>query len=296
MSKKIVYSVIASILALVVVGCALAEAPELELVEREAPVEIEAVVVDEEQASAVSGYGTADFTTIERLIVRNASLDLVVPDTEAALDEINDLVDELGGYIVESSVDQYREGLQAHVTLRIPAESLDVALDHIRDLATEVRSEHISGQDVTKDYVGFQSRLRYLEATEARLLEFLEEAEDTEAALAVYEQLREIQADIEQVKGQVQYLEQSAAMAMIRLEITPDELAQPIQVAGWNLKGAWRDAVENLVAALQFLVEDVLIPLVGTVIPVLIVIAAPFVGLFFLVRAIVRWRRARKAS
>ena len=294
MSKKIAYSVIASILALVVVSCrAAAPAPEpvevavTRVVEKAVEVEVAEEGYRDQPSAGVSG------AAIERLIIRNASLDLVVPDTEAALDEINALVDELDGYVVESNLYQYQEGLQAHVTLRIPAESLDVALERIRGLASEVRSESISGQDMTEEYVDLKSRLRHLEATEERLLEFLEEAEDTEAALDVYEQLRRVEGEIEQVKGRIQYLEQSAAMATVRLDITPDELARPIQVGGWHPEGTLRNAFESLVRVLQFLVNAAIV-IVVLVIPVLAVIAAPCVGLFYLVRAIVRRRRARR--
>ena len=296
MSRKIIYGVIASLLALAVAGCGRAAAPEPAMdVAYEAPAGVEFVEVESEVVVAESGAGVGEYAAIERLIIRDASLSMVVPDTEAALDEINDLVDELGGYVVESNTYQYQEGQRASVRFRIPAESLDVALDRIRALASEVRSQDISGKDLTEDYVGDKSSLRHLEATEARLLEFLEEAEDTEAALAVYEPLREVQAQIEQVKGRIQYLEQSAAMATVSLEIIPDELAQPIQVGGWHPEGTLRNAFESLVRVLQFLV-DAAIVIVVLVIPVLAAIALPIAGLFLLVRAIVRRRRARKAK
>jgi hypothetical protein len=304
MNKKIAYSVIVSILALTVVGCggrAAAPAPAMDAYsaprqpEVEVVKEAEVIVAQGANDSSAPASGAADYASVEHLIIRNASLSLVVPDTEAAIEEINDMVDELGGYVVESNVYQYQEGMQASVMLRIPAESLDTALEQIRDLATEVRHESISGQDVTEEYVDLQSRLRYLEATEARLLEFLEEAEDTEAALAVYEQLQGIQADIEHVKGRIQYLEQSAAMATVNLDITPDELAQPIQVGGWHPEGTARDAFQSLIRVLQFLV-DAIIVIVILVVPVLLAIAIPIAGLVFLVRSVVRWRRARKVK
>jgi hypothetical protein len=295
-NKGILYGVIVSILMLAVAGCSMAAAPMPAAAPVEPEFAMETVVEAEEGAASFApGSGAADYAGIERLIIRNAWLDLVVPDTEVALDAIKALVDEMGGYVVESNVSKFQEGLRATVTLRVPAESLDVALARIRDLATEVRGEHISGQDVTEEYVDLKSRLRYLEATEARLLEFLEEAEDTEAALAVYDQLRGIQAEIEQVKGRMQYLEQSAALATVSLDITPDELAQPIQIGGWHPEGTLRDAFRSLIRVLQFLV-DALIVIVVLVIPVLAAVAVPIVGLFFLVRAIVRRRRARKAS
>jgi len=297
-NKKIGTGIVASILALILAGCARAAAPTPEMVYVEAPAEAAPAAVQVEAGQPVadaSGARVANYAGIERLIVRNASLSLVVPDTQAALDEINALVKELDGYVVQSNVTHYQEGLQASVTFRIPAESLDAALARIRKMASEVRSENVSGQDVTEEYVDLQSRLRHLQATEARLLEFLDEAEDTKAALAVYDQLRQVQAEMEQVKGRIQYLEQSAAMATVDLDITPDELAQPIQVGGWHPEGTLRNAVQSLVRVLQFLV-DAAIVIVVLIVPTLAAIALPFVGLFFLVRAIVRRRRARKAN
>lgn len=297
MKKRIACSVIALTLVLVVVGCAsgaMAPAPQQDIavtavVEKEA----EEAMFEAPGEPTQEGGRAGNYADVERLIIRNAALDLVVPDTEEAVDEISDLVDELDGYIVESNTYKYDEGLRAQLSLRVPAESLDTALEQIRDLATDVRRENISGQDVTEEYVDLQSNLRHLEATEDRLLDFLAEAEDTEAALEVYDRLQNIQAEIEQVKGRMQYLKQSAAMATITLDITPDALAQPIQVGGWHPEGTLRDAFESLIKVLQFLV-DALIVIVVLVIPVLLVIAAPIVGLFFLVRAIVRRRKARK--
>lgn len=292
MGKKIVYGIIALLLVLAVAGCARAAATPAP---GQAPVEVDRQLAVEEAASEDSGARAADYAGIERLIVRNASLSLVVPDTQAALDEINSLVDELEGYIVQSKVYQYQEGLQASVTFRIPADSLDQALTRVRDLASEVRSENVSGEDVTEEYVDLQSRLRHLQATEQRLLEFLEEAEDTEAALAVYDQLRQVQGEMEQVKGRMQYLEQSAAMATVSVEIVPDALAQPIQVGGWHPEGTLRNAIQSLIRVLQFLVNAAIV-IVILIVPTVALIAAPFVGLFFLVRTIVRRRRARRTT
>jgi hypothetical protein len=298
MNRKVVCGAVISVLTLAIVGCVAGAAPEPQMAyEAEAPAgaPVEAVADDAEYASTGRTSSTVVDATVERLIVRNASLDLVVADTEAALEEISDLADALNGYVVESNTYKYQEGLQAHVILRIPAEELDAALESIRGLATEVRRENISGQDVTEEYVDLQSRLRHLEAAEAKLMEFLEEAEDTEAALAVYERLEQIQADIEYVKGRMQFLEESAAMATVTLDITPDELAQPIQVGGWHPEGTLRDAFQALIRVLQFLV-DAAIVIIVLIVPTLAAIALPFVGLFYLVRAIVRRRRAHKLN
>jgi hypothetical protein len=243
------------------------------------------------RAPLAPSSGEAD---VDRLMVRNGSLEIVVADTQQALDAIIALADDLEGFVLSSELSQYQEGLRAHIQVRIPAGSFEDGLQRIRDLATEVRRESTSASDVTEEYVDLQSNLRNREATQARLLEYLEDAEDTEAALAVDEHLRIIEAEIEQLKGRIQYLEQSAAMATIRVDITPDELAQPIEVGGWRPEGTLRDAFEALVRVLQFLV-DALIVLVVLVIPALAAIAAPIAAVVYVVRGIVR-RRRRKSD
>ena len=294
MGNRASYAITVSLLALAIAGCAapqmVSEAPAVEAtyaVEREAGLE--------ELASAPSEPGSrpADYAATERLIIRNATLDIVVRDTEDAVEQIGALADEMGGFVIESNLHEYQQGKQAYLRLRIPAEDLDTALERIREQAMEVRRESVSGQDVTEEFVDIQSRLRHLEATEERLLTFMEEAEDTEAALEVYDRLQSIQADIEQAKGRMQYLQESAAMATIILNITPSALAQPIQIGGWNPKGTLRDAFESLIDVFQFLV-DALIVIVVLVVPVLAVIALPVVGLIFLIRALLRRRRKRR--
>ncbi len=299
MNKKIRCSVILSMMVLLVsflgYGCRAASSDVVRtvVVEAEAPVEMAEEVGVFSAPSEPPADGAASSANVERLIIRNASLDVTVKDTEAAIETINGIVDEAGGYVVESNVYKHQENKRASVTLRIPAEKLDEILDQIREIVTEVQRESVSGQDVTEEYVDLQSRLRYLEATEARLLEFLEEAEDTEAALAVYDKLQGIQADIEHVKGRMQYLEQSAAMATVNLTITPDALAQPIQVKGWRPSGTARQAIEALISVLQFFV-DAFIVIVLLIFPVLLIIAAPIAGIIYVIRAILRRRRARK--
>jgi hypothetical protein len=303
MNKRLLSGFVGLLLVLAVAGCSYGRASrapaydmeaEEGVVAREVIAEVEAPAAEPFDTGDEGRYAPSDIP-VEPLIVRNAYLDLVVRDTEAALDEINNVVDDLGGYVVQLSVSQYGGAKRGSVQLRVPAEKLDEALDAFRGLATEVQSEDVSAQDVTDEYVDLQSRLRSKEATEAKLLEFLEEAEDTEAALSVYAQLERIQTDIEVFKGRMQYLEQSAAMSSVSISLTPDELAQPIELGGWNLGAAWRDAVEGLDAVFRFLVEDLLIRFGIPAAAVLLVIALPIVGLIFLIRFIVRRRKARKA-
>lgn len=232
-----------------------------------------------------------------RLIIRRANLDVEVRVVRLAVESAGEIAEMQDGYIASADVaqDHNEDGYCATVVLRVPVENYESAMMMIRDMATEVKRENVSGEDVTEEYVDLKSRLRHLEATEERLMDFLFEAEDTEAALMVHDRLRSIEAETEQVKGRMQYLEQSAAMATITVSMVPDTLSKPVQVERWSPGVALRDAVEQLVKTLQQFV-DITILLVVLYLPTLLVISLPFVGLFFLVRAITqRIRRKREA-
>lgn len=254
------------------------------------PMGVEAEAYGAEMAHFISSLDTA-----ERLVIRTGSLDLIVPDVEQALEQVQALAEEMGGYVVSLSTYQYEEGLQASITIRVPADSFDRAMDRLKNLATTVRQESVSGQDVTEEYVDLESRLRHLRAKEKQLLEFLDQAEDTEAVLAVYEHLSATQQEIEQVTGRMQYLENQAALATITVSMIPDVLAQPLETGGWNLPGTVRNALETLLGVLEICVKAT-IYLVIVILPTLILLAIPVVGLVFLIRWLVRRSRRRQKT
>ncbi len=257
-----------------------------------------AMELAEEEISGEVQSGGAGMASIpeQRMVIYNGALDLVVKDTVAAQEEIGALADELEGFVLSSESYRYDEGLlRVEVTLRIPATSFNTAMARLRDLALEVTHERVSSQDVTQEYVDLESRLRALESKAEKLEEFLDEAEDTEAVLKIYQELSATQEEIEHVKGRMRYLERSAAMATIDISLTPDEMAQPIEVAGWRPQGTAKQALQMLINAYQSLV-DALIWIVILVIPVLLGIGF-FVFLFVkLIQAIFSRRKKKRSA
>jgi len=242
----------------------------------------EGVVVEQVAVDSSVSPGTQPLT--DRLIIRSANLELVVRDTQAVQTQITQLVNELGGYVVTSQLTKYEEGMRINLTVRVPAETLDATLAQLRDWALEVRSQTVSGQDVTEEYSDLQAQLRHLQATETQLLTFMEEAEDTEAALSVYTELQRIQGEIERVKGRIQYLEQASALSSVNVTLIPDVLAQPVSVAGWRPQGTLRQAFEALVNTLQFLVEALIWVLVYVLPVALLMLGLPLAALVWLMR------------
>jgi hypothetical protein len=226
-----------------------------------------------------------------RLIIRTADLTLVVKDTQAQLDAIGRIAREHGGFVVSSSTTRHDDELHGQVTLRVAAAQFDQALDLLRKVAVEVRSESVRGEDVTAEFVDLDAQLRNLEAAEAQLQLILKQATATEDVLNVYRELTQIRGQIEQITGRMKYLSQSAALATISATLIPDTLAQPVDVGGWRPAGVAKAAFEALIAALQGL-ANAAIWFAIAIVPLLLVIALPVVVIAALVRRSLRTRRA----
>jgi len=301
--KKSKHILLLSLSMLLLVGCSAARAPEMDSsqsYDMGAPV-VEYVDVEAEGAEK-SGYSNTyaegEPAPIEPLVIRNATLTLVVEDPAQSADDIASLAGSMGGFVVTSYVYQTTYGssdlptTRASITIRVPVEHLDEAIDKIVEKTIEVREKNISGQDVTREYIDLQSRLKNLEEAEEQLREIMDNATKTEDVLQVFDDLRQVRGEIEVIKGQMNYYEDAAQLSAISIELIPDELAQPLSIGGWRPQGTAKDAVEALINALQFLV-DVGIYLVICIAPILLLLGVPG---FLIGRSIIRRRRENQAQ
>ncbi len=161
----------------------------------------------------------------ERMVIRSAYLSLVVDDVSDSVVQISTLAASFGGYVVSSNIGEEQNRLYANISFRVDSNRFNEALQALRDLAADVRSESTSGEDVTEEYVDLDARLRNLEASEAQLLELMKLAGTVEEILKVQQELVDTREQIEQTKGRMQYLEQSSSLAYISASLEQSKLS-----------------------------------------------------------------------
>ena len=184
-------------------------------------------------ASTAAAYEIAnpagDLTVIERanrMIVKNADVRLTVKDTDVAIDRATQVIGDAGGYIVSSRTwyqDYYGNNLKyATVTVGIPVSEFEKVLVKLRGLAVKVVDEKAAGDDVTDQYVDLQSQLTNLEATRARIQEFLKDAKTVDEALRINQELANIESQIEKIKGRMNYLNDRSAFSTVTINFEPE--------------------------------------------------------------------------
>jgi len=295
--------------AMALLGCAVGGVRSMEALDDqvqrlEMPAAAPAPAMEEAKMAYGGGDGDVaqnalpDSASIDRKIIYTVSLDLIVTDTEASFAEIQRLAEEMGGYVSQSNMWRQEDYPRGSMTVRVPVERLDEALEKFKALAVDVESQSRDSQDVTEEYVDLEARLENEQRTERELQELLETRSKlgkTSDILEVHRELSSVRAQIEQIQGRMTYLDNLSGMATVHISLTPDALVQPVVVAGWRPEGTARSAIRMLLRALQWL-ADAAIVFVLFILPVLVVIAIPLVALFLLLRLLVRRiRRRRKA-
>jgi hypothetical protein len=249
-SRRIRFAVVFLMGLLIVAACAPKRAVVKETVEVEKiveqPVAIEKVVtrvvekevekvVEAEPAQAppalddttgpgsdVSSVPMASPRGSTRMIIKDADLRLLVADTDVGIDRVTQIAIDTFGYVLSSRTWYQDEWKYATITIGVPSEEYETALRRLRGIALRVLDESASGTDVTDLYVDLQSRLRNLEATEATIRSFLEKADTVEESLRVNKELSNITAQIEEIKGKMNFLKDRAAYSTITVNLEPE--------------------------------------------------------------------------
>jgi hypothetical protein len=257
-----------------------------------APMEMEAMA----EYQYAMGSSASPVPDVERIVIKNAEMVLVVPDPAVSLDTISRMADQMGGFVVyaqlyQRTLDTGIEVPQAYLTIRVPADRLDEAMERIKSESNRdpVRT-NINSQDVTREYVDLQSRLRNLEAAETQLQSIMEDARRTEDVLQVYSELTRVREQIEVIKGQIQYYDQASTFSSIQIELIANEAMLPITIGSWEPREEARIAIQSLVNSLK-VVAKIGIQFALYVLPMLIVLALPVIVVVLVIR---RVRRRRK--
>jgi Domain of unknown function (DUF4349) len=205
--------------------------------------------------------------TADRKIVRTGALELTVKSPADAAEQIRRMAESMGGYLETAQIGGTKEAPMADITIRIPATHFEDAKAQIRQLAARVESEKTDAQDVTRQYVDMEARLRNLRAEEAQYLTIMKSAFKVSDLLEVEQKLSEVRGQIEQQQAEFQTL--SKQVETVAITVSLRTLADT-QVFGLNwrplyqLKLALRNGLDALadysttMAAILFYVPVIL--------------------------------------
>ncbi len=224
-----------------------------------------------------------DPVAIPSMIIRNGQASLEIDSLEAAVAQVRQLADRLGGYIANSQMQAGANQLRsATIEIKVPAARFD---ELTRGLAPIGRVEYVNvtAEDVGEEFTDITARVANAHRLEARLIELLAtRTGKLSDVLEIERELARVREQIERMEGRLRYLK--AHVAISTLSVTVHERAPLVgergsaSVIGEAFRNAWRNFVAFIAGAIASL---------GTLLPLGALVLAGLFGL----RAL--WRRQR---
>ncbi|MDR1894303.1 MAG: DUF4349 domain-containing protein [Spirochaetales bacterium] len=164
----------------------------------------------------------------ERMIAYNVTLRLETREPESALLSLLDLTAGFDGYVITQET--------GSLTLRIPAPGLPGFLEQAKALG-RVKSERISGRDITDAYRDDMVRLESLRLVRTRYEELLSQAQEVEDMINIEKELERVNLEIIQLEAHKQSAEQSVAYSLVSVQIDKRPIPGPL---GWIFYGLYQ--------------------------------------------------------
>ena len=120
-----------------------------------------------------------------------------------------------GGFVLSSQIRGQRRGT---LTLRIPAKRFDDAMVALRGIGV-VQAQSITGKDVTAQFIDLQARLENAIGQRTVLRDLMAEATTIQETITVQNRLSQVELQVEQIQGQLNFIEDQVAEATVRVEI-----------------------------------------------------------------------------
>ena len=169
------------------------------------------------------------------LIVRTGTLELQVTSLAPTIASAGNIVTSAGGYIGGSDESAAADDASASVVYRIPASAWDRTLTGIRGLASVVRHQQVTTEEVTGQVVDLGAHIANLRATEAALQAIMTKATRISDVLDVQKQLTETRGEIERLVADKTQLEGRAAYGSLTVTFNlPAPAAVTTAAKGWD--------------------------------------------------------------
>ncbi|NMB57410.1 DUF4349 domain-containing protein [Candidatus Beckwithbacteria bacterium] len=215
----------------------------------------------------------------DRMVAKDSNISLLVKDVKQTANEILTYTLENGGFMVNSSVTNPEKQANGQLVIRIPAEKLDATMEFLTRKAIKVASQNTTGTDITDQYQDNQARLDILQANLARFEEIMDKATTTDQILNVQREIFSLQDQIDAIKGQQKYMDETSKYARIVIFLSTDELSLPYapdQV--WRPEAVLKNAVRSLILVLRSIASIVIWLGVFSVIIVPVVLLVRFIS------------------
>jgi hypothetical protein len=186
-------------------------------------------------------------------LTKTASLSVQVKNIDAAAAQVRSIATGLQAQVLNEQIGTGAPGgpvpLQGRpdvasgfgtLTLSVPADKLDAAMDQLARIGTTVLQRNLSTQDVSAQLIDTTSRLKTMRASVDRVRALMVQAKDLGQVVALESELSRRQGDLESLEDQLAALNNSVERSTLSVSLSTPGTA-PVAQAGFvaGLQSGW---------------------------------------------------------
>ncbi|MCU0373650.1 MAG: DUF4349 domain-containing protein [Ignavibacteria bacterium] len=210
----------------------------------------------------------------QRMIIRTGTMNLEVEKFEEAERILTETVKRLGGYVANSSLNQYQNGKKyGTLVLKVPAVKFDELVSEAGKNG-KVMSQNVASNDITEEFVDLESRLKTQKELEQRLIKILnEKASRLAEVIEVEEKLASVRQKIENIEGRMKLLKSQSDYSTLTVTISEQAFLETVSGGGFfhEILKAVKDGLKGFTSVLT-----VSITVLIAILPVIFFVLAVF--------------------
>jgi hypothetical protein len=168
-------------------------------------------------------------STVQKKIIKDGTMRIKTDDMPASKKRFDALLKSLNAYYELEDLQNNDAEIRYELKIRLPAENFEKLISGIESGGDEITNKNIQARDVTEEYIDIATRLENKRAYMKRYQELLSKAQKIEDILAIDENIRTLQEEIESSEGRLKYLNDQVAFSTLNVTLfkTKDFIYRP---------------------------------------------------------------------
>lgn len=155
----------------------------------------------------------------EKKIIKDGTVSVKTNDIAASKKNIDELIKKLNGYYEVEDLQNTDQSISYDLKIRVPADNFEKLISNIENGKDELTSKSIQARDVTEEFVDITTRLANKREYLKRYKELLSKASTVKDILAIEENIRVIEEEIESTEGRLKYLSDQVSFSTLNLNL-----------------------------------------------------------------------------
>lgn len=178
-----------------------------------------ALVQDKELVVTSLPEASSNNFSKQKKIIKDGDLTVKTDQINTSKKGIDNLLKKLNAYYETEDLQNSDEAISYDLKIRIPSSNFEKLISTLENGEDEIERKNIKARDVTEEYVDIETRLNNKREYLKRYKELLSKAQTVKDMLAVEENIRNLQEEIESKEGRLKYLSDQVTFSTLNIHL-----------------------------------------------------------------------------